>query len=242
MLPISPKIQVLTALSIAILSFASACSSNSQANNSTQNPNTADTKSNDEQKENRDGMNHGGMNHGGMNHGSGMNHNMDLGVADANYDLRFIDAMIPHHKGAVEMAKEAQQKSQRPEIKELADAIIKAQDREIARMQQWRNKWYPKASNTPVAYDSKTGKTIAMSQQQMQGMMMNVDLGASDREFDLRFINAMIPHHEAAVVMGKDAIQKSKRPEIKKLAQDIIASQTAEIEQMKQWRKTWYNQ
>jgi len=46
--------------------------------------------------------------HGGINHST----SMELGPADAEFDLRFIDA-IPHHQGAVEMAKEAQQKSKR---------------------------------------------------------------------------------------------------------------------------------
>ncbi|BDI20772.1 hypothetical protein ANSO36C_65740 (plasmid) [Nostoc cf. commune SO-36] len=186
------------------------------------------------------------MNHDGsmMNHSGGMmNHNMamDLGSADANYDLRFIDAMTPHHQGAVEMAKVAQEKSKRPEIKKLASEIIRDQDKEIAQLKQWRTAWYPRASSTPVAFDAKTGKTVPMPQKQMQGMMMNMDLGAADAEFDLRFITAMIPHHESAITMAQDALSKSKRPEIKKLAQSIIDSQQAEINQLKQWRKAWYN-
>lgn len=71
-------------------------------------------------------------------------------------------------------------------------------------------------------------------------MMMSMDLGAADDQFDLRFLNAMIPHHEGAVVMANDALSKSTRPEIKKLAQEIIASQTAEIKQMQQWKQVWY--
>ena len=70
---------------------------------------------------------------------------------------------------------------------------------------------------------------------------MSMNLGAADAEFDLRFINGMIPHHEGAVVMAQDALKKSKRPEVKKLAQEIITSQQKEINQMKQWRKGWYN-
>ena len=73
-------------------------------------------------------------------------------------------------------------------------------------------------------------------------MRMDVDLGKADDTFDLRFINAMIPHHEGALDMAKDAIGKSKRPEMKKEAQDILSSQAAEIKQMKQWRKDWFNQ
>ena len=176
----------------------------------------------------------------GMDHSSMGKMAMNMGPADADFDLRFVDAMTPHHQGAVQMAKEAQQKSKRPEIQKLAADIIKAQDKEINQMKQWRQAWYPKASAEPVAYNSKMGRSMPMSQDQMKGMMMNIDLGAADAQFDLRFLNAMIPHHEGAVVMAQDALSKSKRPEIKKLAQEIIASQKIEIKQMQQWKQAWY--
>ncbi|WP_174711074.1 DUF305 domain-containing protein [Nostoc sp. TCL240-02] len=197
--------------------------------NQSQAPKATSTNTNDKQM-----MNHGG---GMMNHSMGM----DLGPADANLDLRFIDAMIPHHQGAVEMANVAQVKSKRPEIKKLAGDIIKSQNQEITQMKQWRQAWYPKAGDKPMAYNSQMGHTMEMSSDQMKTMMMSQDLGAADTEFDLRFINAMIPHHEGAVRMAKDALSKSQRPEIKKLAQAIIKAQNTEIKQMQQWRKTWYN-
>ncbi|MDZ8189561.1 MAG: DUF305 domain-containing protein [Nostoc sp. ChiSLP02] len=173
-----------------------------------------------------------------INHSMGM----DLGPADAEFDLRFIDAMIPHHQGALEMAKVAQQKSKRPEIKKLADNIIKSQNQEITRMKQWRKAWYPSAGNKPMAYHSQMGHTMQMSPEQMQAMMMSQDLGAADAKFDLRFINAMIPHHEGAVKMAQDALAKSQRPQIKQLAQEIIKAQDTEIKQMQQWQKSWYKE
>ncbi|AVH62405.1 DUF305 domain-containing protein [Nostoc sp. 'Peltigera membranacea cyanobiont' N6] len=204
------------------------CTSTASQNQSQAPKATTTTNANDKQM-----MNHGG---GMMNHSMGM----DLGPADANFDLRFIDAMIPHHQGAVEMAKEAQVKSKRPEIKKLGDNIIKSQNQEITQMKQWRQAWYPKAGDKPMAYNSQMGHTMEMSSDQMKGMMMSQDLGAADAEFDLRFINAMIPHHEGAVKMGQDALSKSKRPEIKKLAQEIVKAQEIEIKEMQQWRKAWY--
>ena len=197
------------------------------------NPNT--TNAHVKQMQHGSGM----MHHGGGMMGSGMS--MDLGSADANYDLRFIDAMRFHHQGAIAMAKEAQQKSKRPEIKKLASSIITDQNREINQLQQWRQAWYPKAGDKPMAYESKMGRTIQMSSNQMQGMMMMGDLGAADSEFDLRFMNAMLPHHEGAVTMAEDALKKSKRPEVKQLAREIITAQQKEIAQLKQWRKAWYN-
>ena len=173
-----------------------------------------------------------------------MNHSMtmNLGPADANYDLRFIDGMILHHQGAVVMAQEAQQKSARPEIKKLATDIIAAQQEEVGKMKAWRTSWYANVAATPMGHSSSMGHMMPMDQGQINSMMMNSDLGAADNQFDLRFINAMIPHHEGALVMAKDALAKSTRPEIKQLAEAILSSQTGEIDQMKKWRKDWYNQ
>jgi uncharacterized protein (DUF305 family) len=93
-----------------------------------------------------------------------------------------------------------------------------------------------------MVYDSNTGKMMPMSSEQKNSMMMKMDLGPANAQFDLRFMNAMIPHHEGAVMMAQDALNKSKRPEINQLAREIAASQQTEINQMKQWRKAWYKQ
>lgn len=187
-----------------------------------------------------------GMNHGAGGMSPGMDQsammNMNLGPKDENFDLRFIDAMIPHHQGAMKMAQEALAKSQRPEIKQLAQEIIDAQEKEIAELQGWRKSWYPNQSETPVMYDASMGQMMPMSQEMRDSMMMNMDLGAADDQFDLRFMNAMIPHHQGAVDMANQAQQNSDRSEIKTLAQNIISSQQQEISQMEQWRKAWYGQ
>jgi uncharacterized protein (DUF305 family) len=59
------------------------------------------------------------------------------------FDKAFIDAMIPHHQSAIEMAQVALEKSDNPKIKELAENIISAQQREIEQMREWRREWYP---------------------------------------------------------------------------------------------------
>lgn len=219
-----------TALTTGVLSACSKAPSNQ-----TQTPNiTAATPASSKQDMAQGGM--GGM--GGMDHSM----SMDLGPADANYDLRFIDGMSVHHQGAVNMAQDVLKQSKRPEMKKLATNIIAAQKREINQMKEWRKTWYPKADNTPMAYHAQMGHMMAMTPEQMQSMMMTMDLGAADDQFDLRFLNAMIPHHEGALVMAQDALKKSKRPEMNKLSEEILTSQKKEILQMKEWRKTWYKQ
>lgn len=218
----------------AASSILSACSTSSNAQNQTPTSNPSTTVAGSNQP-----MNHGDQ--GGMHHGGTMDHSMmDLGPADAEFDLRFVDSMIPHHEGAVVMAQAVLQNSQRPELKTLAESIIKAQEQEINQMKQWRTSWYPKAPSEPVAWHAAMNHSMAMSPDQLKAMRMDMDLGGADAEFDRRFIDAMIPHHEGAVVMAKEALKKSKRPEMLQLAKNIMASQQAEIDQMKQWRKAWY--
>jgi uncharacterized protein (DUF305 family) len=241
MQPISVRTGFLALTLVASLSGILTACSNPSGNNATASGNQSQAQNTSATEA---GSKQDMMQGGTMNHGSVMNHNMsmDLGPADADFDLRFVDAMIPHHQGAVEMAQEVLAKSQRPEMKKLAQDIIAAQNREIAQMKQWRKAWYPKADSQPMAWHAQMGHMMAMSPEQMQAMMMKGDLGAADAEFDLRFLKAMIPHHEGAITMAKDVLSKSKRPEIKKLAQDILTSQQKEIDQMKEWRKAWYKQ
>jgi uncharacterized protein (DUF305 family) len=184
-------------------------------------------------------MDHSGMEHGAMKSG-GMTHNMDLGPADADYDLRFIDAMIPHHEGALVMAQDLAQKTKRPELQKLAKDVINAQTKEIAQMKQWRQDWYPQAPSTPMAWNMEMKHMMAMQPDQISAMKMDMDLGKADAEYDLRFLKAMVPHHQAAVVMAQDLAQKTKRPELQKLAKDVMTSQQTEIDQMQQWQKSWY--
>ncbi|MBC8122752.1 MAG: DUF305 domain-containing protein, partial [Gemmatimonadaceae bacterium] len=73
-------------------------------------------------------------------HGKNMDMSMvqDLGPADARYDLRFINAMLEHHTGALTMAQDALSKSKRPEIQQLAREIVEAQQKEITQMKAYR--------------------------------------------------------------------------------------------------------
>lgn len=153
--------------------------------------------------------------------------NGSMGDADIPYDAQFIDSMIVHHQGAVTMAQQALEQSERPEILSLAEAIILAQETEITQMQTWRQAWYPDLSPTG-------GLHIGMG-----AMMVEED---ESRSYDLRFIEAMILHHEGAIDMAQDALKNAKQSEIKDLAQAIISAQEAEIAQMKQWRLEWFGE
>lgn len=58
------------------------------------------------------------------------------------FDRAFIDMMIPHHEAAVEMAQDLLESTEHPQLRELAESIAGAQQREIDQMRAWRSAWY----------------------------------------------------------------------------------------------------
>lgn len=62
------------------------------------------------------------------------------------FDREFIDMMVPHHQGAIRMARAGLDATEDAEVMELAEGIIEAQSREIRQMNSWRKKWYGAAS------------------------------------------------------------------------------------------------
>jgi len=144
---------------------------------------------------------------------------------DLPFDAAFIDSMVVHHEGAVQMATELVENTERPELLAMADAIIATQSSEIAQMQAWREEWFG---------------DLAASEG------MDMDMGAmevSDDEsipYDRRFLDAMIDHHKGAIAMAERALQDSERAEIRTLAEAIIAAQEAEVAQMEGWLREWF--
>jgi uncharacterized protein (DUF305 family) len=65
-----------------------------------------------------------------------MHEGMDI-VFTGNTDIDFVKGMIPHHRGAVDMAKTLLAFGKDPELRKLAEGIIKAQESEIAFMEAW---------------------------------------------------------------------------------------------------------
>jgi uncharacterized protein (DUF305 family) len=151
-------------------------------------------------------------------------------------DKHFIEMMIPHHQGAVEMADLALQKAKHPEIQKLAAAIKIDQTKEIEQMKAWYKQWY----GTEVPGTSTTG--MGMHHGMDQGSMhsgMNLESLKNASDFDKEFIRQMIPHHQMAVMMSRMALNRATHSQIINLAQAIIKSQTAEIQQMQQWYQAW---
>jgi uncharacterized protein (DUF305 family) len=165
----------------------------------------------------------------------------DGSIMGQNIDQHFIVQMIPHHDGAIAMARIALERSKRPEMLSLAQGIIEAQQKEIDDMREWYQNWYgsivPQSGMPALRSLGEGGGGM-----QMGGMTGEPDVLASvsAAEFDREFITEMIPHHEMAIMMAQMLQASTGRAEMKRLAENIITSQSDEIKMMRNWLAAWY--
>ena len=165
--------------------------------------------------------------------------NQGVAGQTVNYiDRHFIEQMIPHHEGAVAMAKLALEKSKRAEIKTLATAIVKSQTKENVDMIGWYKSWFgkdvPKVNTGMMSGGMMSGSGMHMGGQEDMAALENAT------DFDKAFLEAMIPHHQLALMMVQMLEAGTSRPEMLELARNITTSQSKEIQQMRGWYSGWY--
>ena len=153
-------------------------------------------------------------------------------------DVEFLQGMVPHHSQAVAMAELVPDRTDRPELNELAETIISTQNEEIEQM----NTVLSDAGAEPVEGGmdhggmTEGGMTMSgmMDDQQMQ------DLESSEgQDFELMFLDMMTAHHQGAIEAAEQVLDAGENPEVADLAEQIIEAQQAEIEQMATWKEQW---
>ena len=161
----------------------------------------------------------------GMMGGHGHNSNSQMAGSDA----MFLQMMIPHHEQAVVMSDLALSTSKDAEVLKLAKQIKDAQAPEIIKMQGWL---------ADAGLSEVPGHSMGDG---MGGMLSDSDLsalkGSTGKAFDKLFLAGMIAHHEGALNMVM-MIGNSSNSDISNLGQEIVKSQSAEVELMKKILKS----
>jgi len=151
-------------------------------------------------------------------------------------DVAFMTGMIAHHAQALLMAGWAPSHGASPQVRTLCERITVAQTDEIVSMQSWlRDRGLPVPDGKPAA-----GTMPGMDHAMMPGMLTASQLAALDSargpDFDRAFLAFMIQHHQGAITMV-DALLASpgamRDDLLYKVATDISADQTAEIDRMR---------
>lgn len=165
-----------------------------------------------------------------------------IAANEDSFDAHFIEQMVPHHEDAITMATLAQQRAIRPELQEMAQNIIDSQGKENEQMEKWYRAWFGKELPTGEAVMERHSMMESETEMHMGMMGDATDLTRIEEaeDFDIAFVEHMIPHHQMAIMMASMLKEGTERPEMKQLADDIITAQTDEIDQMRQWLQEWH--
>lgn len=145
---------------------------------------------------------------------------VSLGRSDTKVDLRYLNAMITHHRGAMLLAEQVKDKTRRQEIQSLAEAILADEPKNISELYQWKKAWYKDASKVK---DPKVA-----------------NLGEYDDKLDLRLLNALIAHHQDGLDMNKEIRLKTSRTEVLNSADATDNFFNTTKAKFIQWRSEWY--
>ena len=160
----------------------------------------------------------------GMDHGTTGTDALLVSAGQNRADAAFVQGMIPHHQQAVEMAELALAPKAKAgsKVKEIAGRIKSAQGPEISLMRAWLSQW---------------GEAEMAGGHQMSGMMTQQDLAslsqAGGDQFDDMWLTMMIAHHQSAVEIAQSIKTTGSNADVKRLADQIVAAQQAEIAEMK---------
>jgi len=161
-----------------------------------------------------------------------INHTMHEAMAidfTGNPDIDFLKGMIPHHQGAIDMAKVQLEYGRDGLLKSFTQRVIRDQEREIKFMK--RNLATLEANLGENVQNSLSNMAFGRVNQNMH-MDMNIEFSGNA---DSDFVNGMIPHHQGAVNMARVVLAYGKDPFARRLAYGIINAQESEITWMKKW-------
>ena len=156
-------------------------------------------------------------------------------------DAGFARDMGVHHLQGVEMANLVAERSDDPEVRQIAFDISATQTNQAGRMQGWLSLWgIPQSGGDTMAWMSAGGDgghDHAMTDDGlMPGMATSAELanlrGLSGPAFDTEFLRLMIRHHQGGFEMAEYAVDHADLPAVRNLAQAISGAQSAETRTM----------
>ncbi|GAA1305635.1 DUF305 domain-containing protein [Saccharothrix xinjiangensis] len=156
----------------------------------------------------------------------------DRWVAPSEADVTYVAKMIGHHRQALEMSALAADRAADETVKGLASRIHDSQGPEIDGMEQWQR---DHAEN--AATHGHGGEAPEVDHASMPGMASPTDLAALEAargaDFDRLYLRLMIAHHEGAIKMAVELLSSGSDVRVEEMANDVVVTQTDEIERMK---------
>jgi uncharacterized protein (DUF305 family) len=153
--------------------------------------------------------------------------------ADASAEAGFARDMSTHHAQAVEMAMLAHEKASDPDVRTLGADIALTQQAQIGMMQTWLREWSLDPTGSQPRMTWMPEGSGAVKDGLMPGMATDAEReqlrAATGHDFDVLFLRLMLDHHLGGIHMAEGVLKLSDEPEVRRLAESMVAGQKKEI-------------
>jgi uncharacterized protein (DUF305 family) len=153
-----------------------------------------------------------------------------LGDIRANgTDVAFVNATIPHHEQAVDVADLALARAEHRPLERLAQEIIQTQSVELTTLRSVRD----------VLQDAGVEEGDLGLSEEETGIHHDPTALRNATDFDCEFLELMIPHHQGAIRMARAELESGIHAELRRMSEDVIDTQGFELRQMRRYQRRW---
>lgn len=154
-------------------------------------------------------------------------------------DVTFLQLMAYHHRGAVEMAELAEDRTDRDELLTFAEDAINMQQEEVEQMKSiLAEAGIEPGQVLDQDLDDVRTYVTAIPGEPEPNELTDLEM-LNGEEFDLRFIELFTYHHSGAVQLSRQVLDEGRSPAVADLAEGIIDMQVGEITKMYEWYLDW---
>jgi uncharacterized protein (DUF305 family) len=148
---------------------------------------------------------------------------------ELDFDLIFLEAMIPHHQTTIDLATVARERSTRPELAAFADQLIDGREIELSAM-----------TIRYMVENPGVGGSAGLEDMGPEHDAEAIAGICSAEDIDLAFIDALIARNSSSMILAGKGADLTTRREVRETALSMAESQQFEIDQMVAWREEWF--
>ena len=151
-------------------------------------------------------------------------------------EATFLAEIISHHRAAIEMAQLELERGASPDIRTHAENIIANQQHQIDQFTRWLDEWYgltPEEAKAQAPAEAQ--EEMKVLEQEAQTMIEELSAVEAGENFDVAFVQKMIPHHQAGIVEFLEPQSRAVHPQLRVAATAGITTQQAQVADFRTW-------
>ena len=158
------------------------------------------------------------------------------GLEGEELEITFLAEIIPHHRAAIEMSQLELERGVSPDIRTHAENIIANQQHQIDQFTRWLEEWYgltPEEAMAQVPAEAQEEMKILEEETQM--MIEELSAVEAGEDFDVAFVQKMIPHHNSGIIEFLEPQSRAVHPQLRVAATSGITTQQAQVADFRTW-------